>query len=180
MAKKKKMTLEALQKFLGQEGKSEISGTKGELSYVFACPHCKEIGHDSDGNHLRFYPERSGFIKCFLRDKSIESNEHGIKIYNQVIEFLEKEKFTSNLLELINYFGFEPMIKSPYAYFGCEHSEIEDKHFCSRFVRFHLGSGEIRCIDPDSSEELEMPYCCSILSGLREFRELNKTEGKNG
>lgn len=92
MSKDTKKTLKLLQKLLGQEGKSEISGTKGELSYVFACPLCEKIGHDSDGNHLRFYPERGGLIKCFLQDESIEPNEHGIKIYNQVKELLMEEE----------------------------------------------------------------------------------------
>ena len=89
--KAKKVTIETLQKFLDQEGKIRINKKTGEEYYEFSCPQCEEIGHDSDGNHLYFYPERGGFIQCQLKDKAVTPNEHGIKIYTQIKAELERE-----------------------------------------------------------------------------------------
>ncbi len=90
MSKKKKVTLEALQKFLEQEGKLNINKKK-EKYYQFSCPICKELGHDSDDNHLVFYPEKRRLI-CVFQDENTTKNAHGIKLYNRVKELLEEEE----------------------------------------------------------------------------------------
>jgi len=90
MSANKKEMLEALQKLLGQSGKLRIHQKTGKEYYEFSCPYCEEIGHDSGGNHLQFYPAKGCFIKCRLEAEGVASNEHGIKIYNQVKALLAK------------------------------------------------------------------------------------------
>lgn len=89
----------------------------------------------------------------------------------------KKEKFKSNIFELINYFKEEPWIQLPYAYFCCNSSEKVLRDICTRFFQLHLESGEVKCVDATTLKEGNMPYCCSILSGVR---ELNRTEEENG
>jgi len=94
----------------------------------------------------------------------------------------KKEKFTSDIFELINYFEFKPWINLPYAYFRCDSSELERGCWSTRFFGLNLRTDEVKCIDPETLEECNMPYCCSILSDLRdlrEFRELERAEKKN-
>ena len=58
-----KITLEKLEKFLGQKGKKHIQ-RNGKIYYEFACPFCKKIGKDPDNNHLKFY-EKGLWLRCY-------------------------------------------------------------------------------------------------------------------
>ncbi len=89
----------------------------------------------------------------------------------------KKEKFKSNIFELINYFEFEPFLQLPYAYFRCDFSELESECFSSRFFRLNLESGEVDCVDSETLIECGTPYCCSVITNIK---EICKTEEVNG
>lgn len=87
----------------------------------------------------------------------------------------KNEKFTSNIKELIEFFGVEPHIDLPYAYFGCLCSVDTDRGFCTRFFRLSLESGEVECVDADTYQECKIGGCCNVINGIKECR----TEGEN-
>lgn len=88
----------------------------------------------------------------------------------------KKEKFTSNIFELINYFKEEPWIQLPYAYFSCDWSEKALRNICCKFFRIHLESGEVKCVDSATLKECNTPYCCSVLCDLKDLREIQRLE----
>lgn len=87
----KKVVLEALRKILGQQGTPNDKSKAEPYRYTFACPECEKIGRDSKGNHLDFYPAKNRLV-CRLDAEGIKPNEHGLKIYRQLKEELERIK----------------------------------------------------------------------------------------
>lgn len=81
----KKITVEMIQKYLGQEGKRYNSYV------VFECPLCKAEGNDQNKHNLVFYENKGGYLKCMRKPK----DNHSQKIYEAIIK---KERGGNNEL----------------------------------------------------------------------------------
>ena len=72
----KKITVEMVQKYLGQEGKR----CNGYV--VFECPFCKAEGNDQHKHNLVFRENKGGLLVCMRKP----NDNHGTKIYKAIIE----------------------------------------------------------------------------------------------
>ena len=85
---KRQLTLEMVQKYLGQEGK------QGKGYVKFPCPICSAEGHDKNGDNLTFYESKDGYLLCHRKENGKNSN-HGKKIYKEI---MKEEKGGNNEL----------------------------------------------------------------------------------
>ena len=76
MSKKRKLTLEMVEKYLGQEGK-RYNGY-----VVFECPLCKVEGNDKNKHNLVFGENKGGLLKCMRKP----NGNHGQKIYEAIMK----------------------------------------------------------------------------------------------
>lgn len=88
MSKKRKLTLEMVEKYLGQKGNQR------KEYFKFPCPLCRAEGHDKNGDNLTFYESKGGYLVCYRKENGKNSN-HGEKIYTEI---MKKEKGGNNEL----------------------------------------------------------------------------------
>ena len=73
----KELKLKMVIAYLGSP--KEIRGDE----YIWPCPLCREEGRDTDGDHLKFNPEK-GYLTCFRK------KQHWTKLKQEIFEYWEK------------------------------------------------------------------------------------------
>ena len=73
---KRQLTLEMVQKYLGQEWK------KYNGYVVFECPLCKAEGNDQKKHNLVLRENKGGLLKCMRKP----NDNHGQKIYEAIMK----------------------------------------------------------------------------------------------
>ena len=76
---KRKLTLEMVEKYLGQEGK------QGKGYVKFPYPICRAEDYDKNGDNLTFYENKGGYLVCYRKENCKNSN-HGKKIYKEIMK----------------------------------------------------------------------------------------------